>query len=275
MFTELNNILNFDEKMPPGKRSILITESATEGTFLLHHLLSLFLKGGNNACLVSFAQSFNHYNNVAVKLGVNLNSAQENGNFVFVGGLKALGGGLSDHCTSKSEQVDVATDAVEMLFRSGKDNCAKYLYETIENSYKSLKNWQTVPSLLLIDDMSLLVHLGIPPQELVWLMQYLQTLTCSTPEGKGCLASLIHRDKECEDNDLNFLMKNLQHKSDIILHVVGLPTGYSKEVHGQLHIRWNNVEQTEPSITTTRIVQYKIGDKNVSFFAKGMSSAVL
>lgn len=276
MFVELNNILNCNEKTPPKGQTILVTETAAEGSFMIHHLISLYLKGELNVCLVGFAQSFSHYNNVATKLGNNLKTAKESGKFIFVEGLKILGDDLcygSGSCTDQQTSNDLHA-MQNRLFAPEKNKC-KVLYEIIECSYKSLKNWQTEPCLLLIDDLSILVHLGIPSLDVVWLVGYLQALTVGTAESKGCLANFVHRDKETEDEDINFLVKNLQHKSDLHLLVEGLPTGYSKEVHGQMLFRWANVEQHEPSVTEVRTAQYKISDKNVHCFAKGMSSAVL
>ena len=278
MFTELNNVLNLDEKCPSNGQGILITEEGTEGTFLIHHMISLYVKGGHNVCLIAFNQTFNHYNNVAMKMGVNLNTTKDNGCFVFVEGLKALGSCLLGQCTKESNHkcaIPAVVPSLQVFNSSDKEMCIKSLYETIEMNYKSLRNWQTIPTLVLIDDLSILIQLGISPLNVVWFMKYLRNLTVCHPESFGCLASFVHRDAEVEDDDINFVVKNLQHNCDIHLQVLGLPTGYSREVHGQLQVTRNFTQDHCNVMSSSRTVQFKIGDKNVHFFAKGTSSAVL
>ena len=278
MFTELNNVLNLDQKCPPNGQAILMTEEGTDGTFLIHHMISLYLKGGHNVCLVAFNQTFNHYNNVAMKMGINLNTTKDNECFVFVEGLKALGSRLLGQCTNKSNHrcaIPSVVPSVQVLNPSDKETCIKALYETIEVNYKSLRNWQTTPTLVLIDDLSMLIQLGISPLNIVWLMKYLRNLTVCHPENFACLTSFVHRDAEIEDDDINFVVKNLQHNCDIHLQVFGLPTGYSREVHGQLQVIRNFTQDQSNVMSNSRTVQFKIGDKNVHFFAKGTSSAVL
>ena len=132
MFTELNNVLNLDQKCPPNGQAILMTEEGTDGTFLIHQMISLYLKGGHNVCLVAFNQTFNHYNNVAMKMGINLNTTKDNECFVFVEGLKALGSRLLGQCTNKSNHrcaIPSVVPSVQVLNPSDKETCIKALYE--------------------------------------------------------------------------------------------------------------------------------------------------
>ncbi|CAB4016391.1 elongator complex 6 [Paramuricea clavata] len=89
MFTALNKLLDIDNKIyiPKGK-FFLISESNNDGSFVTHHFLSLYLKGGHNVCFIALVQSFTHYSSVAQKLGVNLTASTQNGKLIFVEGLK-------------------------------------------------------------------------------------------------------------------------------------------------------------------------------------------
>ncbi|XP_010218180.1 PREDICTED: elongator complex protein 6 [Tinamus guttatus] len=65
----------------------LLRDTRTDGSFLVHHFLSFYLRAGCKVCFVALLQSFSHYNIVAQKLGVNLTAAKERGQLVFLEGL--------------------------------------------------------------------------------------------------------------------------------------------------------------------------------------------
>ncbi|KAM5157522.1 LOW QUALITY PROTEIN: elongator complex protein 6 [Mantella aurantiaca] len=87
MFPELQNALSAERP-----QFTLITDWKTDGSFLLHHFLSYYLKSRCRVIFVALAQSFSHYNLVAQKLGVNLVSARDEGQLVFLEGLKSYTG---------------------------------------------------------------------------------------------------------------------------------------------------------------------------------------
>uniref|UniRef100_A0A8D0HIW7 Elongator complex protein 6 n=1 Tax=Sphenodon punctatus TaxID=8508 RepID=A0A8D0HIW7_SPHPU len=79
---ELNN---------PSQGLTLLCDAKTDGSFLVHHFLSFYLKAGCKVCFVALLQSFSHYKIVAQKLGVSLATARERGQLVFLEGLKSCG----------------------------------------------------------------------------------------------------------------------------------------------------------------------------------------
>ncbi|XP_021112433.1 elongator complex protein 6 isoform X2 [Heterocephalus glaber] len=71
MFPELNNLLNTTpDKAEQGKLTLLC-DAKTDGSFLVHHFLSFYLKANCKVCFVALVQSFSHYNIVGQKLGWN------------------------------------------------------------------------------------------------------------------------------------------------------------------------------------------------------------
>lgn len=98
------------------------------------------------------------------------------------------------------------------------------------------------------------------------------------------------------------LLKGLTHQCSVALHVQGLPTGFCRDIHGQVCVCvcvcvmevWRTVvlqgfipvlcfqvevcwrqRQTDGQCTPSKLFQYKVHDKGASFFARGTSSAVL
>ena len=58
--------------------------------------------------------------------------------------------------------------------------------------------------------------------------------TPPTPQGCGCLVAMVHCDGTDSDEEEQLLRKHLLHICHLSLHVEGLSTGYSKDVHGNV-----------------------------------------
>ncbi|KAM9074636.1 elongator complex protein 6 isoform 8-T8 [Megaptera novaeangliae] len=89
MFPELNNLLNTTPDQAEQGKLTLLCDAKTDGSFLVHHFLSFYLKANCKVCFVALIQSFSHYNIVGQKLGVSLTTARERGQLVFLEGLKS------------------------------------------------------------------------------------------------------------------------------------------------------------------------------------------
>lgn len=89
MFPELNNLLNTTPDQAEQGKLTLLCDAKTDGSFLVHHFLSFYLKANCKVCFVALIQSFSHYNIVGQKLGVSLTTARECGQLVFLEGLKS------------------------------------------------------------------------------------------------------------------------------------------------------------------------------------------
>lgn len=159
MFPELNNLLSITPDRTEQGKLTLLCDAKTDGSFLVHHFLSFYLKANCKVCFVALVQSFSHYNIVGQKL--------------------------------------------------------------------------------------------------------------------GNVVALVHDTEGAEDEENNILLNGLSHQSHLILRTQGLATGFCKDVHGQLSILWRRSSQPTAQRARSLTYQYKIQDKNVSFFAKGMSRAVL
>lgn len=273
MFVELNSLINVSEKDPPKRKFILLSDSQNDGSFIIHHFLALYIKGGFRVFFVALVQSFSHYNNVAQKLGVNLRSACENGKVTYIDGLKLLAKALADGDEEDSLEQSTADSC------SGDNNPfanlrnASFTLQPLYNRIKSTFENEREPCLLVIDDLSCLLSIGIHVQNVIDFAHYCYSLMCcSTTMLNGCFVTLVHNDSDVEDEESLLLWKQLCYYSHMELHVRGLSSGYCKDVHGQLTITQRDQHRTKHN---TRNLQFKILEKNVTFFAPGMSKAVL
>lgn len=265
MFPDLNSLTNFDEKSPPKRKFVLISDCQNDGSFLIHHFLALYLKGGFKVFFVALGQSFSHYNNVAQKLGTSLSSACDSGQVTFLDGLKLVSDSLKDD----SEEGNNADDVNPFKNLRSQTFTLQPLYKRI----KSFLGKETKPCLLLIDDLTALLSIGIHVQDIVNFIHYCSTLMCYPPSMlDGCLVTLVHNDSDVDDEESLLLWKQLCYVAHMELHVRGLSSGYFKDVHGQLTITSRDQNKVNHS---SRVVQYKVHEKTVTCFAPGLSKAVL
>jgi len=95
MFSDLNNFLDIDSDHLPKGQCILVVEiSGSNGSFIIHHLLSLGLRGDTAVCFVGLAQTFQHYACVGNKLTLNLSRMRDSCKLTFVDGLNLIGSNI-------------------------------------------------------------------------------------------------------------------------------------------------------------------------------------
>ncbi|XP_010785074.1 elongator complex protein 6 [Notothenia coriiceps] len=159
----------------------------------------------------------------------------------------------------------------------------KSLYEFVRSAVSSngeeggdgSEEWG--PPVLLVDDLSVLLSLGVSAGAVLDFSHYCRAIVCSQLQGN--VVMLVRCDGEGEEDEgddegSERLMKGLTHQCSLTLHVQGLPTGYCRDIHGQVEVCWRR-RQGDGQYTQKKLFQYKVHDKGASFFAPGTSSAVL
>ncbi|XP_069815301.1 elongator complex protein 6 [Dendropsophus ebraccatus] len=260
MFPELNALLGVDTESPERGQFTLISGHKTDPSFLLHHFLSYYLKAGCNVCFVALSQSFSHYNIIAQKLGVNLSSARDQGQLRFLEGLRSYTQLLF------TDTAETAAENPLRFLRTGSDLRPLYDYITAALTPSAGQQWKC--PVLIIDDVGVLLSLGTTTLQVLDFIHYCRASVCSRYQ--GAVVCLLQGDDGLEDDDNELLRRSLCHQSSLVLQVDGLVTGFCKDVHGQLTITRRTLDGARPVI-----YQYKIQDKTVSFFARGLSAAVL
>ncbi|XP_053568905.1 elongator complex protein 6 [Bombina bombina] len=266
MFAELSGILGASTDRVERGKFTLICDCKTDGSFLVHHFLSYYLKAGCKVCFVALVQSFSHYNIVAQKLGVNLVAAKDEGQLVFLEGLRSY----TDLLFSERKEAE-RPNPLHCLRKEGLD--LKPLYEFVSTALAPSAGESWKCPVLILDDVSVLLSLGVGAPLVLDFMHYCRATVCSQYEGN--LMCLVHSDEESEDEENDLVRRTLQHQSNMILEAEGLTTGFCKDVHGQLKITRRAPPHGKGERDQCAIYQFKIQDKNVTFFARGLSSAVL
>ncbi|CAN9514479.1 unnamed protein product [Ophioblennius macclurei] len=275
MFPELNSILKSSPESFTQGEFIVLSDRKSDASFLIHHFLSFYLRARCKVCFLALVQSFSHYSAVSQRLGVSLAQAREKGQLVFFEGLKES---LSIFSPQEGETASPAVDflrdpavGLRSLYRfvlSSVDDCGDGEAEE--------RGWG--PPVLLVDDLSVLLSLGVASGAVLDFSHYCKAAVCSRL--KGSVVTLVRcgggeeEEEEGDEEGPEWLLKGLTHQSSLSLQVQGLPTGYCRDIHGQVEVCWRR-SQADGQPTHSKLFQFKVHDKGASFFARGTSSAVL
>ncbi|XP_019130156.2 elongator complex protein 6 [Larimichthys crocea] len=274
MFAELSSILNASPDSFTQGEFILVSDRQSDASFLIHHFLSFYLRARCRVWFLGLVQSFNHYSAVSQRLGVSLAQAKEKGQLVFLEGLKeSLSVLIPQDTNTGSKAMDFLRDPGVGL---------KSLYEFVRSSVSSsgsraegAEEWG--PPVLLVDDLSVLLSLGVSVGAVLDFSHYCRATVCSELQGNVVMLARCDGEEEEGDGDdegSETLLKGLTHQCSLTLHVQGLPTGFCRDIHGQVEVCWRR-RQGDGQSTQKKLFQYKVHDKGASFFAPGTSSAVL
>ncbi|TDH11337.1 hypothetical protein EPR50_G00059730 [Perca flavescens] len=277
MYTELNSILNTSPDSFTQGEFVLLSDRKSDASFLIHHFLSLYLRARCKVWFLGLVQSFNHYSAISQRLGVSLVQAKEKGQLVFLEGLnESLSVLIPQETDTRSQAMGFLSDPAVGL---------KSLYEFVRSSVTSsgggeeeadgAEEWG--PPVLLVDDISVLLSLGVSVGAVLDFSHYCRATVCSQLQGNVVMLVRCDGEEEEDDGDdegSERLLKGLTHQCSLTLHVQGLPTGFCRDIHGQVEVCWRR-RQGDWQYTQKKLFQYKVHDKGASFFAPGTSSAVL
>lgn len=273
MFTELNSILNSSPDSFTQGEFILVSDRRSDASFLIHHFLSFYLRARCRVMFLGLVQSFNHYSAISQRLGVSLTQAKEKGQLVFLEGLRESLSVLTPKENNPGSQaMDFLRDPAVGL---------RSLYEFVQSGMSSsgigdegAEEWG--PPVLLVDDVSVLLSLGVSVGAVLDFSHYCRATVCSQLQGNVVMLVRCdgEEDDDGDDEGSERLLKGLTHQCSLTLHVQGLPTGYCRDIHGQVEVCWRR-RQADGPCTQRQLFQYKVHDKGASFFARGTSSAVL
>ena len=148
---------------------------------------------------------------MASKLGVNLSLAKQNGNVICL-----------DLMTEFKSLVVCENDKHEAIADS-----LKHIYKCIDEKVGKSSG----KSVVLFDDISMLMCLGFDQQVVAQFVHHLNMLIKKNSER----LTLVIGSKLLEnDTQADWLCKYLQHTADLSLSVSPLPSGFCKDVHGQV-----------------------------------------
>lgn len=200
-----------------------------DANFIYREILHHYIKDDYSVILLNFAQSYAHYNHVLLKCGINIRQLRENQRFFTIDGMTEI-----EKLTNLTLLEERRNSAFSALFSDLQNTeCLKQLYLEIKTIVSKL-NEESKRFVLFIDDISLLLYLGVNLKALNLFVHYCRALCCnqSSCYNVFLVGSSHEKDDSCNNNMVNYLL----HLADIKIQVEGLETGYCKDAHGKVCI---------------------------------------
>lgn len=273
----------------PGSFTLFTEAGVSEAGFLLSYALSEHLNRcyrdgtATTACFVAIAQIRDHYEQVGIKLGVNLNRCVEQGRLVFVEGLRATRDLIASMVEAAGDDIQDTPERFPCLFNDPdeSEDGLRHLYDQVKSAVLQVKSrHDAAKSLLIVDDVTLLLNIGIPIKEIVGFVEYCRRLAASVGASLIALAhgSIQSSPDDEDDMEKTSLCRFLAHRSDIVIGIADLASGNSKDVSGEMIVLHRPSRKPSNQVEASDSLKrwhFKVEDKRVVVFAPGLSSAVI
>jgi len=115
----------------------------------------------------------------------------------------------------------------------GEKQLLKHLLAIVKQAVEQLPGFPDIPTIVIVDDLSILTSLGCREYDVSVFFHYLRTMLCPH---SGTIVSLIHaqhNDTQAESTP-GSLYRHIGHQSDVIVLVRPLKTGYCRDLSGEV-----------------------------------------
>lgn len=225
----------------PSDKVISIKENGNiDSNFIITHLMKQVLIEGNKLVLVIFHNTLGHYHNIGKRLGYDF--------------LKQVDEG----CIKTIEPLKDIVDNIgngDGYFLNDKEEIVKGLFNKIKANVDELVSKSDGRVYLIIDDISHFLDLGVDLRLVIFFTNYCLSLV---NRGNVCLITNNHVSTKSDE----IISNNLNYISDVVIEILPLKTGISREVTGVI-----NIENKEKSSQ----FHFKSFDKGIKIFHLGES----
>ncbi|KAH7955721.1 hypothetical protein HPB52_003296 [Rhipicephalus sanguineus] len=232
MFLELNTFLDFDNKALPRRFVVISSDDTVEHTFVLNHMLMLYLKTGRRVFQLNFVHDDAFFASVCQKLGINLKAYAAKNAFRSFSCLKLLKELVKGSFSDSSHPFAFLTapasersgDRLSILQSQILDELRRFVGDEAAQLGGEV--------LVLVDDVSSLLNFGLGCREIAGLLHSLRLEPLVRERG-----TIVAGTKSCareDDADCHRLCTYLSHLADATIDVRGLSTGHSRDITGQV-----------------------------------------
>lgn len=261
MFLELNTFLDFDNKTLPRRFVVISSDDIVEHTFVLNHMLMLYLKTGRRVFQVNFINDDAFFSNVCQKLGINLKTYAAKNAFYSYSCLKLLKDLVKGSFSDSSHPFAFLTAPAQ---KNG-DRLVTLRAHILDELRRFISDESAKGEvLLLVDDASSLLNFGLTNREILGLIHALRVDPLVRER-----ATVVVGSKFCypEDYaDCHQMCTYLSHLADAAIDVRGLSTGHSRDITGQISVTRTNDRQ----LPTSKHMHFRLEDRGVKLFPIGL-----
>jgi len=243
MYDSLNKLADWRVGDFPKQLTVLLSDSDADSSFVINHFLSTYMRLQRPVVMVTAAQYFTHYAVSCMKIGANLEKYRTSGRLKVINFLER-----------SLLPVDDEVHDEEIL-----RNLYLHVKSVIETEFETFEG-----GLLVIDDLTTFLSIGMSSTDVAKLMHYMTVLS---KEHNSTFVTLIHRDAVM-DSDFAFY-ENCRLFADTELDVTGLSSGYSKDISGHLSLTQKTVNFCGRTIYKNRKMHYCLNDRSLNIFSSG------
>ncbi|CAN7985205.1 unnamed protein product [Ixodes pacificus] len=259
MFLELNTFLDFDNKALSKQFVVISSDDIVDHSFVLNHLLMLYLKTGRKVFQLNLTLDDAFFASVCQKLGINLKTYASKNLFYSFSCPNLLKDLVKTPPSSESHPFSFLTsdgpsDRLSLL--------RSRIVEELDRFLGSSEASGEV--LLMVDDVSCLLHLGLSNSEIVKLVHSLRAHEPLRDCGSLVVGSKFNEPEQ--DAECHQLCTYLSHLADATVDVRGLLTGHSRDITGQISV----TRKADGQRPTTKRMHYRLEDKGVKLFPVGL-----
>lgn len=200
MYQPLKDHFELDTLHDP-KKIMFVSSYEADYSFIVFHCIADALKKSDNVCILSFGENPLTYKLIGERLGLSFRSKEKDNQIIFLNFINDL----------LSETVKLSTIAQEV-----NETC---------NNYPRFGN-----ILFIVDHLSSLLTIGYNLND---ILIFVYSLRAMTKQGSNISLIICGNDGAGLLNE-NKLISHCQHISDAVISVSCLPSGYCKDVHGQV-----------------------------------------
>lgn len=262
MFLELNNFLDFDNKVLPKKFVVSTSDDSVDHNFVLCHLLMLYLKTGRKVFQLNLTNDDTFYSSVCQKLAINLKTHISKSAYYSFSCPKLL---------KEFAQASLSDDAHVFSFLSypgEHERLQKLQAEVLEHFHRFVGSTSS-EVLFMIDDVSSLLNLGLSNSEILKFIHSLRSDNTLRSTGTLFIGTKFNehdRDPECFK-----LCTYLSHLADATIDIRGLSTGHSRDITGQISVTRTSDNQRP----INKQMHFRLEDRGVKLFPLGLDRSTL
>ncbi|XP_062516453.1 elongator complex protein 6-like [Corticium candelabrum] len=251
------------------RRRVLVSHCNVDGSFLIHHIIKDFLSSNSyKVVLVGLCQTFTHYNVAAQKLGVALTKACQQGQLVFIDCLSRSA--LSDkHEKLGTVEIEKGRWAVPLDMARPLEAIGQLISSQLDQNVEETSR----RNVIIIDELLVLLSVDLGSRDLISFLTCCEQMTqCDSARvpRQGSLVYFLRCDSDVDDEEAKSLLLHLRHRSNLHVQLSGLNTGYSQLVHGNIVVERKDCIQVVPGNSHWTEMHYRVLDKGLSVFPKGM-----
>ncbi|KAJ8683605.1 hypothetical protein QAD02_019397 [Eretmocerus hayati] len=262
---EVKEAIGLDKVDLSGKLLLIREHHKTNANFILNSIISHCKDENSMTCLLLFHNTFGHFHNIGMKLGYNLRK-ESTSRVKVVEALKIISKNI--HQIS-GVQCD---DPPRFDIGNNNNDLVQKLAQVVKTEFfNASKEYDSQKIYIIIDDLSHLFDMGLETED-VWLfIRHLRSLVEQEPSLVMCIATHVYEATEelCQSN---VLAMSLQYFAELVVDVLPLGSGYSKDISGKMIVSWKSpIERLKFRWPEKSTHLFKLYDQKVKLFAPGSS----